>query len=132
MLDQHFAKRQQFFNSFSKCRKRLIVRKGLANISLRLEDIILFYTESKIIYTIDREGKKYVCDKNLGELEMELSEAGFFRVNRQYIVNAEFIRGYKAYEKVKLLVDLVVPGMDHLIVVSQENAPYFRRWMNEI
>ena len=132
MLDQHFAKRQQFFDSFSKCRKRLVVRKGLANILLRLEDIVLFYTESKIIYTIDREGRKYICDKNLTELEMELSEANFFRVNRQYIVNAEHIRGYKAYEKVKLVVDLAVPGMDHLIIVSQENAPYFRRWMNEI
>jgi len=132
MLDQHFANRQQFFDSFSKSKKRLVVRKGLMNILLRLDDIVLFYTESKIIYTIDREGKKYVCDKCLSELEEDLNDAGFFRVNRQYIINSEYIRGYKSYEKVKLLVDLSIPVLDHLIVVSQENAPYFRRWMNEI
>jgi DNA-binding LytR/AlgR family response regulator len=132
MLDQHFANRQQFINSFSKSKKRLVVRRGLMNILLRLEDIVLFYTESKIIYTIDKEGKKYVCDKCLTDLELELSEVGFFRVNRQYIINSEYIRGYKTYEKVKLVVDLSIPVMDHLIVVSQENAPYFRRWMSEI
>jgi DNA-binding LytR/AlgR family response regulator len=132
MLDQHFGKRQQFLNSFTKEKKRLVVRKGLVNILLRLEDIVLFYTESKIIYCIDQEGKKYVCDQNLGQLEEELSDAGFFRVNRQYLVNAEYIRGYKAYEKVKLLVDLAINYTDHPIIVSQETAPYFRRWMNEI
>jgi len=132
MLDQHFIKRQQFFNSFAKEKKRLVVRKGLVNILLRLEDVVLFYTESKIIYTIDREGKKYVCDRNLGQLEEELGEAGFFRVNRQYLVNSEYIRGYKAYDKVKLLIDLAGLYTDHQIIVSQETAPNFRRWMNEI
>src|SRR5882724_7060793 len=43
MLDQHFANRQQFFDSFSKSKKRLVVRKGLMNILLRLDDIVLFY-----------------------------------------------------------------------------------------
>jgi DNA-binding LytR/AlgR family response regulator len=132
MLGQHFAGRQQFFESFSKARKRLIVRRGMMSISLKLGDIVLFYTEDKIIYTIDKEGKKYICDKNLSELDEELKEAGFFRVNRQYIVNADFIRGYKSYDKVKLMVDLAIPIADHMIVVSQETAPYFRRWMNEI
>lgn len=132
MLNQHFAKRQLFFKSFAKDKKRLVVRKGLVNILLRLEDIVLFYTESKIIYTIDKEGKKYTCDQNLGELEEELGNAGFFRVNRQYLVNAEYIRGYKTYDKVKLLIDLSFPSSEHLIIVSQETAPYFRRWMNEI
>jgi two-component system, LytTR family, response regulator len=132
MLNQHFAKRQQFFNSFSREKKKLVVQKGMMNIVLRLEDIVLFYTQNKISYAIDREGKKYVCDKNLTELESALGDAGFFRVNRQYIVNAEYIKGYKTYEKAKLLVDLMIPGTDHVLVVSQENAPCFRRWMNEM
>jgi len=132
MLNQHFAKRQQFISSFSKEKKRLIVQKGLMNILLRLEDIVLFFTQNKISYAIDKEGKKYVCDKNLSELELELNEAGFFRANRQYIVNAEYIKGYKPYEKVKLVVDLVIPDTSHVIVVSQETAPGFRRWMNQI
>ena len=132
LLGQHFNRRQEFFESFAKSKKRLIVRKGLVNVPLKLEEIVLFYTEDKISYAIDRAGKKYVCEKNLTELEEMLAIAGFFRANRQYIVNAEYIRGYKSYDKVKLLIDLSVQVTENLIIVSQETAPHFRRWMNEI
>ena len=102
------------------------------NVPLRLEDIVLFYTEDKISYAVDRDGKKYICEKNLTELEELLTSGGFFRANRQYIVNAEYIRSYKTYDKVKLVIDLSIPVTENLIVVSQETAPHFRRWMSEI
>src|SRR4029078_8047931 len=38
-------------------RKRLLVRRGVENISLQLQDIVLFYTENKIVFVIDRHGK---------------------------------------------------------------------------
>jgi len=132
MLGQHFTRRQEFFESFSRSKKRLIVHKGLMNVPLKLEDIVLFYREDKISYAVDREGKKYVCEKNLTELEESLGFSGFFRANRQYIVNADYIRSYKSYDKVKLVIDLSIPVTENLIVVSQETAPHFRRWMNEI
>ena len=67
------------------------------NVPLKLEDIVLFYTEDKVSYALDKEGKKYVCEKNLTELEDSLSACRVFpRANRQFIVNAEYIRGYKS------------------------------------
>ena len=78
---------------------------------------------------IDRLGKKYLADKNLGDLEEDLDEGMFFRANRQYIININFIRGFKTYEKVKLQVDLAIPDLNHCIIVSQENAPQFRQWI---
>ena len=101
----------------------------MENISLRMEDIVIFYTENKIVYVIDRSGKKYLCDKNLAELEQSLDENIFFRANRQYIININFIKGFKSYEKVKLQVDLTLPELNHCIIVSQETAPLFREWM---
>ena len=92
----------------------------MENISLRLDDVVLFYTENKIVYVVDRWGKKYIADKNLGEMENELDENVFFRANRQYIININFIRGFKAYEKVKLIVDLTLPDLNHCVIVSQE------------
>ena len=108
----------------------MIVKKGMENISLRMDDIVLFYTENKIVYVIDRWGKKYLADKNLAEMEEDLDEAVFFRANRQYIININFIRGFKAYEKVKLIVDLTLPDLNHCVIVSQEMAPQFREWMH--
>jgi DNA-binding LytR/AlgR family response regulator len=110
---------------------RLLVRKGLENIVLKLEDIVLLYTENKIVYVIDKTGKKFIADKNLTDLEHELDESVFFRVNRQYILNLNFIRGYKTYEKVKLAVEFSLPELWHVIIISQETAPEFRKWMHE-
>jgi len=55
----------------------------------------------------------------------------FFRANRQYIVNINYVKGFKAYEKVKLLVELTIPELNHCIIISQETAPAFRKWMYE-
>lgn len=133
MLEKHFSGHPPLNNLLNYIgnhrKKRLVVKKGLENIALRLEDIVLFYTENKLVYVIDRVGKKYLADKNLGELEESLDETNFFRANRQYIININFIKGFKSYEKVKLQVDLTLPEINHCIIVSQETAPQFREWM---
>ena len=136
MLEKHFAGHpnglEKLVHSFQyKKRSRLLVRKGLENISLRLEDIVLFYTENKIVFVIDKWGKKYLCDKNLSDLEAELDHMVFFRANRQYIININYVKGYKTYEKVKLQVDLTLPELKYCIIISQETAPAFRKWMYE-
>jgi DNA-binding LytR/AlgR family response regulator len=136
MLEKHFAQDKNSLNNLlqylnTRKRTRLVVRKGLENIALKLQDIVLFYTENKIVYAIDRQGVKYMADDNLTDLELELDTSSFFRANRQYIININYIKGYKAFEKVKLLVDLTVPDIHHHIVVSQETAPEFRKWIYE-
>lgn len=115
----------------SKKKTRLLVKRGMENIALKLEDITLFYTENKVVYVIDRYSKKYFADKTLTELENELDKNTFFRANRQYIVNINYIRCFKPFEKVKLSVDLSIPEINHSITISQENAPAFRKWMIE-
>ncbi len=114
-----------------KKKTRLIVRKGNENIALKVEDIAFIYRDHTIILAVDKEEKKYLCDRNLSALEEELDESMFFRANRKYIVNIQFIRGFKTFEKVKLEVSLLLPTCNHNIIVSQETAPLFKKWMNE-
>ncbi len=120
----------RFINGRKKT--RLLVKRGIENIALKLEDIILFYTENKMVYVLDRFSKKYISDNTLTELEEELDEFTFFRANRQYIINVNYIRGFKPYEKVKLSVDFNIPEINHSITISQETAPAFRKWMCEV
>ncbi|MEO6289905.1 MAG: LytTR family DNA-binding domain-containing protein [Ginsengibacter sp.] len=119
----------KFINSRKKT--RLLVKRGMENIALKLDDITLFYTENKMVYVIDRLSKKYILDKTLTDLQEELDETIFFRANRQYIVNINYIKSFKPFEKVKLAVDLNVPEINHSITISQETAPAFRKWMFE-
>jgi two-component system LytT family response regulator len=134
MLERHFSAQQSYANLSRFVRdhkkQRLIVRKGTEHIALRLEEIVLFYTENKVVYALDNDGKKYLADHNLSELELTLDTASFFRANRQYIININYIRSFKTYEKVKVQIDLTIPELNHYIIVSQEMAPQFREWMH--
>jgi DNA-binding LytR/AlgR family response regulator len=133
-LQQHFSttagKITNLLEYLGTPRKtRIIVKKGLENIALKIEDIVLFYTENKIVYLIDKQRSKYIYDKNLSELESELDPAIFFRANRKYIVNINYIKSYKTFEKVKLVLELIIPEMQHQIILSQETAPDFKKWL---
>lgn len=121
----------ELITTMKKKKTRLIVRKGNENIALRVEDIAYIYRDNTIIIAVDREEKKYLCDKNLSALEAELDPSVFFRANRKYLINIHFVRSFKAYEKVKLEVYLNLPCNGHQIIVSQENAPMFKKWIYE-
>jgi len=121
----------ELITTMKKKKTRVIVRKGNENIALKVEDIAFIYRDNTIILAVDKEEKKYLCDRNLSALEQELDEAMFFRANRKYIVNIQYIRGFKAFEKVKLEVNLTVPTINHNIIVSQETAPLFKKWIYE-
>ena len=135
MLQHHFEGKTdigKLVSPFLQPKKtRIVVKKGIESIALPFEDIVLFFTENKVVYVIDKCGRKYLSDKNLSDLEIELDKNKFFRANRQYIVNINFIRSFKPYEKVKLQIDLAASDINHAIIVSQETAPAFRKWVYE-
>lgn len=108
----------------------LIVRKGAGYIALPLMQIAMFVTENKIVFAITRDGQKYMTDKNLTELEAVLDDHLFFRANRKFIINAFYIKGFQALDRVKLLIDMSVKPANNVIVVSQLTAPAFKKWMH--
>jgi len=136
MLQQHFIDNNNGLKRFLEDyvvnrRSRIIVKKGASNISLLLSDVVFFYTENLVVYVYDAKGNKYLIDKSLNLIEQELGGREFFRVNRQYILNVNYVQGYKTYERVKLLVSLTLKDIDHHIIVGQEKARSFRQWLAE-
>lgn len=135
-LQRHFARGYESLRSFintylNQKKTRIIVKKGTSNISLLISDIVLFYTEHLVVYVFDNKGNKYLVDKSLNALESELDQKMFFRANRQYILNLNYIQGYKIYERVKLLVSLNVKFPEKTILIGQEKAKAFRQWLAE-
>jgi DNA-binding LytR/AlgR family response regulator len=133
MLENHFGQQDnldRLVQQLGHRRKtRLIVRRGMEFLSLKLDDVVLIHTEDKLVFVTDRFGKKYIAGKTMAEMETELDASLFFRANRQYIININFIKGFKPFEKVKLSVDMELPDARHAIIISQENAALFRQWM---
>jgi DNA-binding LytR/AlgR family response regulator len=108
-----------------------MVKSGCEHIPILLENIVLLYSNDKVVYVVDGFSKKYLSDKTLTELEEELDRDTFFRANRQYIINIGFIKCFKPCQQVKLQLEINVADLDHSIIISQETAPKFRKWMQD-
>src|SRR5215212_6147426 len=133
-LQQHFlGNYSTIFNSTQeKKRSRIIVKRGMEFQAIRTEDIVYFFTEHKLVFLVDKDNRKYMAEaNNLAELEMELDTNMFYRANRKYIVNANFIRRFKPLERSKISVELTL-SLDEEIIVSQENSSAFKKWISEI
>ena len=107
---------------------RLIVKKGTNYYVMKTDEVAFIYTESRVVFLIDKTGERYIIEKNLSELELELPNRQFFRVNRKFIVSIDAIRSFKPSFKGKIALELM-----HLskaeVSISQENATQFRKWI---
>jgi DNA-binding LytR/AlgR family response regulator len=134
-LATHFDKPKQntgtLLSEYAANKKtKLLVRKGTLHILLSFEDIIFFYTENMVVYVLDKSGNKYLADRSLQDLERELDVKMFFRVNRQYMININYLESFRIYERVKLIVKLKTP-VEHTIVVGQERSRAFKKWVRQ-
>jgi two-component system LytT family response regulator len=121
----------EFLGRHDRKRSRILVRKGAEFQTVRIEDAGYFFTEHKLIFLVDKENRKYMAEKsNLSELEEELDKNLFYRANRKYIINANYIKRFKPLEKSKISVELVLP-VNEEIIISQENSASFKKWIGE-
>lgn len=109
-------------------RDRVLARKGADFVAVPVGEIAYFFTEYKLVFLRDRQGTQYLVDRTLEKLEAELDPARFFRVNRKYLAQASAVRRFRPLEKGRLAVALS-PEPAEPVVVSQERAAPFRKWM---
>jgi two-component system response regulator LytT len=91
--------------------------------------VAYFEVEDRMVALVTVDRTRFAVDRPLAELEAELTQGDFFRVNRQYLVHARAVQRFRPYFKGRLLVDLAPPARGE-VVVSQENAARFRAWMD--
>lgn len=94
---------------------------------VKMGDIAMFYLEKELVRLVSFDGKGYLVNKSLEELE-GLAGGGFFRVNRQYLVNRLAIRDVAQYFGRKLLVNLTIP-FESPITVGRVKVPAFLEWL---
>ena len=137
-LQHHFAAAAttqipEYFNAgHDRKKSRILVKKGMEYQTVRVEDTGYFFTEHKLVFLVDKENRKYMAEKaNLSELEDELDRNLFYRANRKYIINANYVKRFKPLERSKISVELVLP-VNEEIIISQENSASFKKWISEM
>jgi DNA-binding LytR/AlgR family response regulator len=108
--------------------RRILAREGDAFVAVPLCEIAYFGVRDGLTELVHRDGRHLELDRTLGDIEAELAGAGLFRLNRQFLAQPEAVRGFRAYFKGRLMVQLQ-PGTSEEVVVSQPNAAKFRSWL---
>lgn len=92
-----------------------------------LDEIALFYIEGEVTRLHCFNGKNYIVNQALDELE-QLSTGTFFRVNRQYLVSRRAVVDANHYLPRKYTVNLSIPFKE-VLVVSKNRTAGFLEWL---
>ena len=110
-------------------KSRFMVKIGEHLSSIDAQDIDFFFGENKIVWLRHRNGRKYIIDYTLEQLENLLDSELFFRLNRQYITSLQAIRDAVAYSNSRLKIMLKDPMNDEDVLISREKVEAFKEWM---
>ncbi len=94
---------------------------------VKINDIALFSVEARSTRLITLQNQSFPISHHLDELE-ELCGPGFYRANRQYLVNRPAIKEVQQYTARKLFVQLHIPG-DFDITIAKAKVPEFLSWL---
>jgi DNA-binding LytR/AlgR family response regulator len=109
-------------------KKRFTVRVGQHLKIVNADEVECFYSENKGTYAFTSEGRNFLLDTTLEQLEGELSPKYFFRVSRKFYVNVNHISDIISYTNSRLQIKLKRFG-EQEIIVSRERVRDFKLWL---
>jgi len=109
-------------------KKRFSVKVGQHLKLINIEDIECIYSENKGTYAFTTEGRNYLLDATLDELEADLEPNIFFRISRKFYVNINAIKDMVSYTNSRLQIKLN-RFSEQDIIVARERVKDFKNWL---
>jgi DNA-binding LytR/AlgR family response regulator len=109
-------------------KKRFSVKVGQHLKLINVEDIECIYSENKGTYVYTSEGRNYLLDTTLDNLEDELEPDTFFRISRKFYVNINAIKDIVSYTNSRLQIKLKHYNEQN-IIVARERVKDFKNWL---
>ncbi|TBV25538.1 DNA-binding response regulator [Meridianimaribacter sp. CL38] len=109
-------------------KKRFSVKVGQHLKLINIDEIECFYSENKGTYAYTVEGRNYLLDLTLEQLEDELEPQTFFRISRKFFVNINAIKDMISYTNSRLQVKLNTYN-EQDVIVARERVKDFKLWL---
>ena len=109
-------------------KKRFTVKVGQHLKIVNADDVECFYSENKGTYAATSDGRNYLLDTTLEQLEEELSPKDFFRVSRKFYVGITHINDIISYTNSRLQIKMNRYN-EQEIIVSRERVKDFKLWL---
>jgi DNA-binding LytR/AlgR family response regulator len=109
-------------------KQRFSVKVGQHLKLINIEDIECFYSENKGTYAFTSDGRNYLLDTTLDQLDAELEPQTFFRISRKFFVNIKAIKDIISYTNSRLQIKLKTYN-EQEIIVARERVKEFKDWL---
>lgn len=114
-----------------KTKNRFLISKGENYHYIETLDIAHFYSENGVTFLHTFQGKRYIVNYTLDQLEQQLDSRLFFRVSRNCMGNVKAIENVTRYFNSRLKLSFS-PECPHEVLVSRVRVPDFLKWMDGI
>lgn len=109
-------------------KRRFTTKIGQRLKMIPVETIECFYSENKSTHIFTVDGRSYLIDETLEQLEDKLDPEIFFRVSRKYYVNINAIKDIISYTNSRLKI-ILNHFKESEIIVSRERVKEFKNWL---
>lgn len=109
-------------------KKRFTVSVGQHLKIINADEIECFYSENKGTYAATVDGRNYLLECTLENLQEELRPEIFFRVSRKFYININHINDIVSYTNSRLQIKLN-RYREQEIIVSRERVKSFKLWL---
>jgi two-component system response regulator LytT len=109
-------------------KKRFTTKIGQHIKIISIEEIECFYSENKGTYAHTVDGRDYLLETTLEQLEQELSPETFFRISRKFYVNINSIKDIISYTNSRLQLKLN-SFKEQEVIVARERVKDFKLWL---
>jgi len=109
-------------------KKRFTTKIGQHIKMIAVDEIECFYSENKGTYAHTIQGRDFLLDTTLEQLQDELEPDTFFRVNRTFVVSINAINDIIAYTNSRLKLKLNNLN-EQEVIVAREKVKDFKLWL---
>jgi DNA-binding LytR/AlgR family response regulator len=109
-------------------KERFLVKVGSHLRVVEIKDILYFYSLQKGTYLKLNDGKDYLLDNSLEQVEVLIDPSVFFRINRKYMVSLKCITDVISYSNSRLKLKVQNP-IDDEFLVAREKVKEFKEWL---
>ncbi len=114
----------------NRFKSRFLIKYGEKIQSVQVEDVAFCFSADKTTFLQNHEGRRYIIDYTLDQLEEMLDPDAFFRLNRKFISGLQAIAEIHTYSNSRLKIRLHNCD-DNDILVSREKVAALKEWLDK-
>jgi len=112
-----------------KYKERFMIKVGEHLKTIDVDNILYFYSQEKATFCHTTEGRNFIIDFTLEQLEEMLDPAKYFRINRKYFVRSNALQDIISYTNSRLKLNLK-GSQDNDVIVARERVQEFKDWLD--